>query len=56
MSVMKIKISGREVNLAWLVAAALYISCWFLPILKGDIGIDGAEFAHQEFWKLLSGV
>ena len=58
MSVVKIKISGRDVNLAWLVVVALYVSCWFLPIHIAhnvQIGYDGAEFAHKEFWKLLSG-
>lgn len=52
---MKIKISGRDVNLAWLVVAALYVSCWFLPIVLNEIGYYGAELAHKEFWRLLSG-
>ena len=54
MSVMKIKISEREVNLASFVAAALYISCWFLPIIHNEIGYYGAELSHKEFWKLLT--
>lgn len=45
--------------MAWLVVVALYVSCWFLPIHDGhiniDIGYDGAEFAHKEFWRLLTG-
>ena len=49
-----IKSSGRDVNLAWLVVGVLYASCWFLPIQGNDIGFDGAEFAHKEFWKLLT--
>lgn len=51
---MKNILSGRSANLAWLVVAALYVACWFLPIHGGYIGFDGAELAHKEIWKLLT--
>jgi hypothetical protein len=42
------------VKLAWAAALALYAACWVLPILKEAIGFDGARFAHEEFWRLLT--
>jgi hypothetical protein len=41
-------------KLAWAAALALYAACWVLPILEDAIGLDGARFAHEEFWKLLT--
>lgn len=50
-------------NSTWVVGAValgLYVACWVLPIMdeggKGVlIGIDGARFAHQAFWDLITG-
>ncbi|MDH3474842.1 MAG: hypothetical protein OEM59_14250 [Rhodospirillales bacterium] len=42
------------VRLAWAAALALYAACWVLPILEDAIGFDGARFAHEEFWRLLT--
>lgn len=52
--------SSRQYRIAlmWAVALALYVACWFLPILNGDnpaIGYDGAAFAHEMFFELLAG-
>jgi hypothetical protein len=44
---------GRNVLLV--AALALYASCWFLPIIDGHVGFDGARLAHSEFWRLLTG-
>lgn len=41
------------------VALGLFIMCWWLPVLETQqgeilIGFDGAQLAHQEFWKLIT--
>ena len=41
-------------TLAWAAALALYGACWLLPITDGNIGFDGARFAHEEAWKLIT--
>jgi hypothetical protein len=45
----------KSKNVFLAVAIALYASCWFLPIIKGHVGFDGARLAHEEFWRLLTG-
>ncbi|MEE8059351.1 MAG: hypothetical protein V3T17_16165 [Pseudomonadales bacterium] len=42
-------------NVFFVAALALYASCWFLPIIDGHVGFDGAREAHVAFWKLLKG-
>ncbi len=42
------------VKLAWAAALVLYGSCWLLPITGDSIGFDGARFAHEEFWELIT--
>jgi hypothetical protein len=44
----------RVRKFGWLASLAFFAICWFLPILDKNIGYDGAELAHKEFWRLLS--
>ena len=41
-------------KLAWAAALALYGACWLLPIGPDIVGFDGARFAHEEAWKLIT--
>ncbi len=51
----------NPVKLAWAVAIVLFAACWFLPIIEAGgkrnilLGYEGARFAHEKFWELLSG-
>ncbi len=38
----------------WFLALVLYGACWVLPILDKKIGFDGARFAHEAFWELVT--
>ena len=51
----------NPVKLAWTAAIVLFAACWFLPIIEGSgkkeyfLGFEGARFAHEKFWALISG-
>ena len=60
MSVGKKVFARLRGNLPWVAVWVLYGACWVLPIIHGKgsqtyIGVQGARFAHEVLWDLLSG-
>ena len=51
-------LSANQVRVLWGVALALFAVCWVLPIIgvgkETYLGYQGARFAHERFWELLT--